>query len=125
MKNLELRDKQLLEEAMKNNIKGFYENLEKAFDRRSEEYDENYYICDDILDIKIISDFNKNIFGAIYAIALGGPNIYINTYDRVVRGCWGSTEIIESLDNYLYSLDLDSDFFDYLDGYIEELFENM
>lgn len=125
MEDLKTRDEQLLEEALKNNVEGFFQELQKAFDYDGEDYDEDYFITDDIYDIKVLSDLNKTFFGACYAIAIGGPNIYINTYDNVVEGYWGGTKIIENLDYYLYSLGLDDKFelLETLDDYIEELFE--
>lgn len=125
MNNKELKDKQLLEEAIKGNITGFYERLKKAFDCESEEYDEDYYIFEDILDIKIISSFDKNILGVIYTIALGGPNIYIDTYNNIVKGCWGNIKIIEELDYYFNLLNLNKALLNELDDYTEELFQSM
>lgn len=125
MEDLKTRSQQLLEDALKANVEGFFENLKMAFDNDSDEYDEDYFITDDIYDIKVLSDLNRNFVGGCYAIAIGGPNIYINTYDNVVEGYWGGTKIIEDLDYYLYSLDLDDKFelLETLDDYIEELFE--
>ena len=123
MEDLKTRDEQLLEEALKNNVEGFFENLKMAFDYDSEDYDEDYFITDDIYDIKVLSDLSKTFFGACYQIAFGGPNIYINTYENVIEGYWGGTKIVEPLDYYLYSLDLDRALLDELDDYIEELFD--
>ncbi len=125
MEVLKTRDEQLLEEALKNNVEGFFQELQKAFDYDGENYDEDYFITDDIFDIKVLSDLNRGFIGACYAIAIGGPNIYINTYDNVVEGYWGGTKIIENLDYYLYSLGLDDKFelLQNLDDYIEGLYE--
>lgn len=89
MEDLKTRDEQLLENALENNVKGFFENLKMAFDYDGEEYDEDYFITDDIYDIKVLSNLDKTFVGACYAIAIGGPNIYINTYDNVVEGVLG------------------------------------
>lgn len=44
-------------------------------------YDVMYYVH---------SNFNaKGIDGVRYCVALGGPNIYINTYTGKVEGAWG------------------------------------
>lgn len=123
MEDLKTRDEQLLEEALKNNVKGFFENLKMSFDYSSEDYDEDYFITDDLYDIKVVSNLSKKFFGACYQIAFGGPNIYINTYENVIEGYWGGTKIVEPLDYYLYSLGLDRSLLDVLDDYIEELFE--
>ena len=48
MEDLKTRDEQLLEEALKNNVEGFFQELQKAFDYDSEDYDEDYFITDDI-----------------------------------------------------------------------------
>lgn len=47
---------------------------------------------EDILDLKFIIDSYGDIQGVELAVALGGPNIYINTYENQVEVYCGSRE---------------------------------
>ena len=44
---------------------------------------------EDILDLKFIIDFRGNLNGVELAVTLGGPNIYISTYENQVQVYWG------------------------------------
>lgn len=47
---------------------------------------------EDILDLKFIIDAHGDIQGVELAVSLGGPNIYINTYENQVQVYWGGRE---------------------------------
>ena len=73
--------------------------------RISEELDElvdkynNTDDCDDFIEyiednfgIDYIWRMGIGLIGVRILVAFGGPNIYIDTFDRVVRGYWGGTQ---------------------------------
>ena len=51
---------------------------------------------EDIYDCKFIVDTDKNYIGARICVAYGGPNIYIDTFNKQVEGYWGSDTYIKS-----------------------------
>ena len=53
---------------------------------------------DDILDIDyIVNGFNRSYRGVIIAVTLGGPGVYVDTYARQVKVCWGTARHAEEL----------------------------
>lgn len=41
------------------------------------------------LDIEIVQDLRNRVTGVILTVALGGPNVTVDTRNRVVKGWWG------------------------------------
>tara|TARA_R100001443_G_scaffold13550_1_gene23565 strand:+ start:156 stop:542 length:387 start_codon:yes stop_codon:yes gene_type:complete len=74
-------------------------------------FPDGYDYLDDIYDYKFIVDSNKNYQGARICVAYGGPNIFINTFNKQVEGYWGGDTYIKSY----YEDDIN------LDNAIEEL----
>lgn len=44
----------------------------------------------DVLDINYILDAQKELRGVRVAVALGGPNVYVDTVRGIVEGFWGT-----------------------------------
>lgn len=64
------------------------------------------YIDDHALDIEYTISSNMDFLGAEIAVALGGPNVYINTRDKRVEAYWGGEQGYYSLDSDVcYELD--------------------
>lgn len=65
-------------------------------DEEREEAEENGEAVDlygyfyDVLDINYILDAQRELRGVRVAVALGGPNIWIDTVRGVVEGFWGT-----------------------------------
>ena len=51
-----------------------------------------YDYLDDVLDIKYIVGSDGSYYGAEILVGFGGPNIYVETRDRTVRGYWGGEQ---------------------------------
>lgn len=72
------------------------------------------YINDNALDIEYTISQNMDYIGTDIAVALGGPNVYINTRDKRVEAYWaGDTG----------SYPLDSDLCNELDELFEEQYQ--
>lgn len=71
-------------EALKRKVEVCYEDLLK------DPYEEVSNALD--LDIRIYSNLDKEFLGARIAVALGGPNIYLDTMKGVIEGFWGKKE---------------------------------
>ncbi|MDK8478913.1 hypothetical protein QP927_08545 [Corynebacterium pseudodiphtheriticum] len=41
------------------------------------------------LDIETVRDMRNRVTGVILTVALGGPNVTVDTRNRVVKGWWG------------------------------------
>lgn len=41
------------------------------------------------LSIETVRDMRNRVTGVILTVALGGPNVTVDTRNRVVKGCWG------------------------------------
>ena len=65
-------------------------------DEEREAAEENGDACDlytyfqDVLDIEYTISSRGDYLGARIAVALGGPNIYIDTREGYVKGYWGT-----------------------------------
>lgn len=84
-------------------------------DEEREAAEENGEACDlytyfeDVLDIEYTISSRGDYLGARIAIALGGPNIYIDTREGYVKGYWGTdreeawipSEICEEIDSIM------------------------
>lgn len=97
-----------INEELERQVKGTIEELNEAIEQETL-YD---YICES-LDIKFISNPSHELLGGILAVALGGPNVYVDTYEKQIKGFWGN-------DNFY--LPLDNDVVDELNFILEELF---
>lgn len=68
-----------------------------------------YSYFDDVLDIEYTISSRGDYIGARIAVALGGPNIYIDTREGYVKGYWGTdradawipSEICEEIDSIM------------------------
>lgn len=84
-------------------------------DEEREAAEENGDACDlysyfnDVLDIEYTISSRGDYLGARIAVALGGPNIYIDTREGYVKGYWGTdreeawipSEICEEIDSIM------------------------
>ncbi len=84
-------------------------------DEEREAAEENGEDCDlygylsDVLDIEYTISGRGDYLGARIAVALGGPNIYIDTREGYIKGYWGTdraecwipSEICEDIDNIM------------------------
>ena len=84
-------------------------------DEEREEAEENgeaadlYSYFNDALDIEYTISSRGDFIGARIAVALGGPNIYIDTREGYVKGYWGAdraeawipSEICEEIDSIM------------------------
>ena len=97
--------------SIANDLRKLYEH--EPTDEERERAEETGDACDlytyfnDPLDIEYTISGRGDYLGARIAVALGGPNIYINTRDGYVQGYWGTdraeawipSEICEEIDN--------------------------
>jgi len=51
------------------------------------------HYLNDALDIEYTINSNLEYKGARVCVALGGPNIYIDTRHKVIRGYWGTDRV--------------------------------
>ena len=62
---------------------------------------------EDVLDITYLTNIDKTYKAVILAVTLGGPNVYIDTYQGEIRLLWGNeketiwlpSEICEQIDD--------------------------
>ena len=62
------------------------------------------------MGVHYVVDENVDVIGCNICIAWGGPNIYIDTIERTVKGYWGtatvtlhlSEDIVEDIDEWAY-----------------------
>jgi hypothetical protein len=86
----------------------YYINDEKIEESEAEAASIYDYFEDDIYNINYILDSNKELEAVRVMIACGGPNIYINTWDKQVELFWWtesgkwylSTELCEEINSY-------------------------
>lgn len=91
-------------------IEGIREELEAIYNGEAKTEDgEEMSFWDylaDVLDITYIVNADKSYKAAILAVTLGGPNVYINTWEHEIQLYWGSdketiwlpSEICEEID---------------------------
>lgn len=78
------------------------------FLEEDEDYDGQNYL-DDYLDVKWILDSDRDYFACCVCVTWGGPNIYIDTWEKCVCGYWGADTVkypmsfraIEAVDEYM------------------------
>lgn len=63
------------------------------------------HYLNDALDIEYTIDANFEYVGARIAVALGGPNIYIDTRREIVQGYWGEDKVEVSYSHDQLGLD--------------------
>lgn len=71
---------------------GFYE-----FEDDNDE-DGRYYF-DDIYNLDVIWRMGYGLMGVRVMVACGGPNIWIDTFEKTVHGYWGGDEAVSYLTN--------------------------
>lgn len=93
-----------------------YDELFEAFDEdRTGEHKDLWEWVDDLLDIEYTISSHGDYLGAEVAVTLGGPNIYINTREGVIKGRWGSDKV---------DICLDSAICKEIDFALEDLYQN-
>ena len=92
-------------------IESKLESLQEAV--KSNDYDELVSLLLD-LDVDVITSLDGVYKGAICALTIGGPSIYLNTKTETIKGTWGSKTISIKLDPEKYDLK-------YIDEIIEEM----
>lgn len=74
-----------------NNVAEFIHNYDCEDD--GEDYEDVYArlnkYFEDALDVEFIIGYDGKYRGTRVAITLGGPNIYLDTRDGIVKGYWG------------------------------------
>lgn len=78
------------------------------FLEEDEDYDGQNYL-DDYLDVKWILDSDRDYFACRVCVGWGGPNIYIDTWEKCVCGYWGADTVkypmslraVEAVDEYM------------------------
>lgn len=103
---------------LKKYVDGIRDELKELYelditDEEREEREENGEPCSlydyftDVLDIEYTIDSRGEYLGAKIYVALGGPNVWIDTREGLVRGAWGTDheeswipcEILEEIDD--------------------------
>lgn len=79
--------------------------------RNGEEDGDIYDYIADALDVEYRLNSRLELIGVKLYVALGGPNIWVDTYTRGIEGAWGADA---------WSTPLDSDICEELDQYFEE-----
>ena len=106
-----------IEELVGGNCEWFYDQYCETDDDR-EEYGDSYArlskYFDDVLDVEIICDLHGNYRGAIIALGIGGPSIYLNTRIGCIEGYWWSARAEWSVKRFAT---------DAVDEYFSELWE--
>lgn len=88
------------------------ENYYNGFEEDGEEKTLFDYLSD-ILDFEITINSQMEFYSCKVWIALGGPNVWIDTAEREINLAWGSDR---------ESIYLDSDICDEIDSYFEEIY---
>ena len=103
---------------LRNYVKGIAADLRKLYESDPTEEEREaaeetgeavdlYTYFEDVLDVEYTIDSRGNYLGTRVAVALGGPNIYIDTREGYVKGYWGTDradawipmEICEEIDS--------------------------
>lgn len=88
------------------------ENYYNGFEEDEEEKSLYDYLID-ILDFELTIDSRMEYRSCKVWITLGGPNVWIDTAERVIKLAWGGER------DEIY---LDSDICDEIDSYFEEIY---
>ena len=76
-------------------IENIREELEAVYNGEAMNQDEEPasfwdYIAENVLDFTYIINADKSYKAAILAVTLGGPNVYIDTWEHEIQLYWGS-----------------------------------
>lgn len=77
--------------------------------------DEFYTYFGDVLDVDYRVSRNKTYKGVCLLLACGGPTIWLDTYERKLKGHWGGDE---------EALHVNSDVCEMIDQYFEEIYNS-
>lgn len=105
MKNTENRDYLL---RVREEIEEYYNGFEEDGEEKT-----LFDYLSDILDFEITINSQMEFSSCKVWIALGGPNIWIDTAEREIKLAWGGER---------ESIYLDSDICDEIDSYFEEIY---
>lgn len=86
-------------------LKTMVESIKKQIEEATENNDYRYF--DDILDIEYFVGGEGDLRGVEIALTLGGPNIFVNTKTKEVKGYWGnnySVYISDEVCNFIDSI---------------------
>ena len=67
---------------------------------------------EDTYSIRYLVDHEKRYLGAEILCAGGGPTIWVDTFDKVVNGCWGGDKVYVSFADNLGLDDYCGDLYD-------------
>ena len=90
-------------------LKTMVESIRKQIEEATKNKDYRYF--DDILDIEYFVGGDGNLRGVEIALTLGGPNIFVNTKTKEVKGYWGYSE---------YKIYISYEACDFIDSIFEE-----
>lgn len=85
------------------------EELDELVDKYNHSADCDAFVeyFDDNYGIDYVWRMGVGLIGVRILVAFGGPNIYIDTFDGVVRGYWGGTQsyplhynVVDTLNDY-------------------------
>lgn len=113
---------------MSNTDDMLYEQCKRISEGLDELVDKYNYSadCDDFIEyfddnygIDYIWRMGVGLVGVRVLVAFGGPNIYIDTFDGVVKGYWGSTQsyplhdnVIDTINEYFEGCAVEDIYFD-------------
>lgn len=89
-------------------LKTMVEGIKKQIEEATKNNDYRYF--DDVLDIEYFVGGDGNLRGVKIAVMLGGPNIFVNTKTKEVKGCWGNN----------YSVYISDEACNFIDSIFEE-----
>lgn len=89
-------------------LKTMVEGIKKQIEEATKNNDYRYF--DDVLDIEYFVGGDGNLRGVEIAVMLGGPNIFVNTKTKEVKGCWGNN----------YSVYISDEACNFIDSIFEE-----
>ena len=77
---------------LQQHVQHIAEQLTNGFDPELEGVDGEFNAFDyleGVLDVNWILNSDRSLRGAELLVAFGGPNIYVNTVSKTVKGYWG------------------------------------
>ena len=89
-------------------LKTMVEGIKKQIEEATKNNDYRYF--DDVLDIEYFVGGDGNLRGVEIAVMLGGPNIFVNTKTKEVKGCCGNN----------YSVYISDEACNFIDSIFEE-----
>jgi len=73
---------------LQNHVDSIAHDLDNGITNEEGEPVHGYDYLEDVLDIQYIVTSEKQYIGARVLVALGGPNIWINTQTKTIEGYW-------------------------------------